>query len=91
MSRDAEQIRREGLEALEERLGRSDALRFLTIVGAPTTGLATSDIQTHIDNQNSIEEKLAALAAEIPASDWNYLPSDLLNDLDHYVYGTPKE
>jgi hypothetical protein len=39
----------------------------------------------------SIEEKLAAIWAEVPASEWAKLPDDLTDHLDHYVYGTPKK
>ena len=36
-----------------------------------------------------IEDLLAELAAEIPQEDWNTLPPDLTDNLDHYLYGTP--
>jgi hypothetical protein len=39
----------------------------------------------------SIEEVLASLAAQVPADDWQQLPADLSDDLDHYIYGTPKK
>jgi hypothetical protein len=39
----------------------------------------------------SIEEVLASLAAKVPAEDWSRLPVDLTDDLDHYIYGTPKK
>lgn len=38
-----------------------------------------------------IEEVLAELAAEVPEEDWNRLPADLTDNLDHYLYGTPRE
>ncbi|MFQ6096104.1 MAG: hypothetical protein ACE5O2_00125 [Armatimonadota bacterium] len=37
-----------------------------------------------------IEEVLAELAAEVPQEEWDSLPRDLTDNLDHYVYGTPK-
>ena len=37
-----------------------------------------------------IEDVLAELASEIPQEDWNKLPNDLIDNLDHYLYGTPK-
>ena len=37
-----------------------------------------------------IEEVLAALASEVPQAEWNKLPNDLTDHLDHYLYGTPK-
>lgn len=37
-----------------------------------------------------IEEILKELAAEIPPEEWDRLPADLTDNLDHYLYGTPK-
>jgi hypothetical protein len=37
-----------------------------------------------------IEDVLAELAREIPDEEWNKLPEDLTDNLDHYIYGTPK-
>lgn len=44
--------------------------------GSPTSG-------------QSIEDKLAALAGDVPTAEWDRLPTDLSDQLDHYVYGTP--
>ena len=38
-----------------------------------------------------IEDILAELAAEVPAEEWNQLPPDLTDNIDHYLYGTPKQ
>jgi hypothetical protein len=37
-----------------------------------------------------IEDVLSELAGEIPEEDWRRLPSDLTDNLDHYLYGTPR-
>jgi hypothetical protein len=37
-----------------------------------------------------IAEVLAEIAATIPASELAKLPPDFTDQLDHYVYGTPK-
>jgi len=37
-----------------------------------------------------IEDEIAKLTAELPAKVWNRLPADLSDQLDHYLYGTPK-
>jgi hypothetical protein len=37
-----------------------------------------------------IHEVLAEIAAEIPAEELAKLPPDFTDQLDHYVYGTPK-
>lgn len=36
----------------------------------------------------SLEQELAAIWADVPESEWNRLPADLTDNLDHYVYGT---
>ena len=38
----------------------------------------------------AIEDLLASIAAEVPDEQWQRLPADLTDDLDHYLYGTPK-
>jgi hypothetical protein len=37
-----------------------------------------------------VEEILAELAREVPQAEWDKLPADLTDNLDHYLYGTPK-
>jgi hypothetical protein len=37
-----------------------------------------------------IEEKLRAIWADVPKEEWDRLPADLTDHLDHYIYGTPK-
>jgi len=38
----------------------------------------------------AIEDVLASIAAEVPREEWDRLPADLTDDLDHYLYGTPR-
>jgi hypothetical protein len=38
----------------------------------------------------AIEDILRALAAEVPQEEWDALPVDLIDNLDHYIYGTPR-
>ncbi len=38
----------------------------------------------------AIEDVLADLASRVPAEEWRKLPADLTDNLDHYLYGTPK-
>ena len=38
-----------------------------------------------------IERLAAELAARVPAEEWDSLPEDLTDNLDHYIYGTPKQ
>ena len=35
-----------------------------------------------------IEETLRAIVADVPKEEWDRLPSDLSDNLDHYIYGT---
>jgi hypothetical protein len=38
----------------------------------------------------SLEEAIAAIVATVPEEEWAKLPADLGDNLDHYIYGTPK-
>ena len=38
----------------------------------------------------SIEAELIELARAIPDEEWENLPADLMDNLDHYLYGTPE-
>ena len=42
-------------------------------------------------NGPTMEEKLAAIWADVPATEWARIPIDLTDHLDHYLYGTPKQ
>ena len=37
-----------------------------------------------------IEQIITELAAEVPTAEWDRLPRDLTDHLDHYLYGIPK-
>jgi len=37
-----------------------------------------------------IEDIMLELAAAVPVEEWDQLPPNLTDDIDHYVYGTPK-
>ena len=41
--------------------------------------------------RKSIEEEIDELVAQVPPEAWNELPADLCTNLDHYLYGTPKQ
>jgi hypothetical protein len=42
------------------------------------------------EDSDSLEAKLAEIVAQVPEEEWTKLPSDLGDQLDHYIYGTPK-
>jgi len=62
-----------------ERITQVDELRVQS-VGEP--GYDTT--------ARPIEDILVELAAQVPQQDWEKLPRDLTDNLDHYLYGTPK-
>jgi predicted DNA-binding antitoxin AbrB/MazE fold protein len=37
-----------------------------------------------------LEEIIAEIAAKVPPEAWDTLPDDLSDNLDHYLYGTPR-
>ena len=40
-------------------------------------------------NAPTIEDEFSILA-DVPREEWDRLPADLSEHLDHYIYGTPK-
>jgi hypothetical protein len=57
----------------------------LRVLVYPATGHSAED-----RNTRPIAEVLAEIAAAIPARELAQLPSDFTDQLDHYIYGTPK-
>lgn len=41
-------------------------------------------------NAPAIEDRIRAIVADVPQEEWDRLPADLTDHLDHYIYGTPK-
>ena len=58
-------------------------LRVL-VYPAPETSAEAHEIR-------SIAEVLAEIASAIPSTELAKLPSDFTTQLDHYIYGTPKQ
>ncbi len=52
---------------------------------------AIADESAPPKDTRSIEEKIAAIWADVPEEEWAKLPPDLSDQLDHYIYGTPKK
>ncbi len=42
-------------------------------------------------NDNPILNMIEAITAEIPLEAWDQVPQDLAQNLDHYLYGVPKQ
>jgi hypothetical protein len=38
----------------------------------------------------SIESEILEMSRRIPEEEWSRVPADLTDQLDHYIYGTPK-
>ena len=38
-----------------------------------------------------LRREFQELAREVPQEEWDKLPKDLLDNLDHYLYGWPKK
>ena len=57
----------------------------LRVLVYPATGTSAEASDTR-----PIAEVLAEIAAAIPAAELAQLPSDFTDQLDHYIYGTPK-
>ncbi len=63
--------------------------KLLRVLQVDELRLTTSE--THYDKSACpIEDLLEELAREIPQEEWDKLPSDLNDNLDHYLYGVPK-
>ncbi|MBC8394997.1 MAG: hypothetical protein H8E17_20810 [Deltaproteobacteria bacterium] len=64
--------------------------KLLRVLKVDELRLITSD--THYDKSaRPIEDLLEELSREIPHEEWDKLPSDLNDNLDHYLYGVPKQ
>jgi hypothetical protein len=51
---------------------------------------ATGDGREYDHSVPPIEETIAELVRQVPPEAWDSLPEDLSDNLDHYIYGTPK-
>jgi|GEM_PF-746484 hypothetical protein len=77
------------LRELPERIIDFKEQRFHIIV----TPIEPQSVpQTTVTPRNlTIEEKLLAIALEIPPEERAQVPADLTDQLDHYIYGLPKK
>lgn len=47
--------------------------------------------QESVPTNQRIEHQSAELGKRVPDEEWSRLPADLLDNLDHYLYGSPKK
>ena len=64
--------------------------KLIRVLQVDELRLAT-DEKSYDQSARPIEELLNELAKEIPQEEWDRLPSDLNDNLDHYLYGVPKK
>jgi len=64
--------------------------KLLRVLQVNELKLITND-RSYDQSARPIEELLNELAKEVPQEEWDRLPSDLNDNLDHYLYGVSKE
>jgi hypothetical protein len=79
-----------GVVLLDEPLTLPDGT-LVEVRVASSASAPTPETPGPTANSSSLEAKLAALWADVPASEWAKLPEDLTDHLDHYIYGTAKK
>jgi Arc/MetJ-type ribon-helix-helix transcriptional regulator len=55
-----------------------------------TQSQATTPAATQAHADKPIWEVILELTADVPDEEWDKLPTDLAEQHDHYIYGTPK-
>jgi hypothetical protein len=48
-------------------------------------------MQQSEQQEQPIWERVAKISAQVPDEEWAKLPKDLSRNLDHYLYGSPKD
>ena len=54
------------------------------------TILPDVSVESDPADSRSLDEKIAEIIAGVPVQEWEKLPADMGDNLDHYLYGTPK-
>ncbi len=66
------------------------AYLLLDRLGQGQPGAETPVAVQETQAQKPIWEEILELTAEVPDEEWDKLPTDLAEQHDHYIYGTPK-
>ncbi len=69
----------------------SAGLHFDTWAAGPTSFVDESRDTRQRSSVRSFSELADELTADVPDSEWDRVPTDLARNLDHYLYGAPKE
>lgn len=56
-----------------------------------TTNLQVGQERSPTSDTQPIWERIADISAQVPDEEWEKLPKDLSKNVDHYLYGSPKE
>lgn len=84
-------VQRGQFASLDDAMAAAAAL-LLERLGRPTTSAngpsATEASAAPADRP--IWDEIQDLTADVPEEEWDKLPTDLAEQHDHYIYGTPK-
>jgi len=76
------------LERADEFAGRR--VRLVVLPAHSGSETIANGGESESGKRKSIEELAEDLFADVPREEWEKLPPDLTDQLDHYIYGTPK-
>jgi len=65
--------------------------QMLRITNVQSLDIVKPQVSEFDSGSPPIEDILSAIASEVPQEEWDNLPLDLTDDLDHYLYGTPSK
>ena len=68
--------------------GTSRGKRLRSAASSQHSSKRRRNVQTNI---LSLEDDLLAIGKAVPAEEWAKLPKDFNENLDHYLYGSPKK
>jgi len=63
---------------------------LLRVASVATLDLVSGEPRAYDPSVPPIEAVIEQLVSEVPQEAWANLPDDLIENLDHYIYGTPK-
>jgi len=84
---------RNGRIELDDPVGLPEGAKVeLNVVTSESSGEDTRSKPVDAAERTlSLEEEIDRIMADVPESEWAKLPPDLSDQLDHYIYGTPRQ